>query len=81
MTAFGPASTSSLILLVKCTPRNGKFGSGTGYINPFTIFLASSVNVKYSPRNGTILTSVSSFIICAILSACKPAQFIKYLAE
>jgi len=29
-TAFGPHSTPPWISRVKCTPRNGNFGSGTG---------------------------------------------------
>src|SRR5699024_12504849 len=78
---FPTRRSSDLIILVKCTPRKGNSGLGTGYINVFTYFSVFSLNLKYSPRKGIILTSVLTPLNFASLSLYRPAQLTRYLVS
>ena len=50
-TAFGPTCTCPSIPRVRCTPRNGNCGSGTGYTRPRTRCARDGTSSRYSPRN------------------------------
>lgn len=69
---------SPVTLGVKCTPRNGNLGSGTGYTLVVQRCRLLSFKRRYSPRNGTILGLRSQPVITARRSECNPAQVSTY---
>ena len=54
---------------VKCTPRKGKFRSGTGYKFVLTLNGQSFFICQYIPLKGNILYSKPTPKLCDILSA------------
>src|SRR5699024_2989506 len=78
-TALGPIKIRPSIILVKCTPKKGKSGLGTGYIRFLIKCLLFFFNSYYSPLKGIIWRSVCIPDFSFIISYINLEQFIKYL--